>query len=77
MRNHAEFERQQAGSNAPPRLKVKRSELTNLRMVAGNDRKYDKVIIDGRVKEWVGIGWIDLGVPSDADRLLLPEVVED
>ena len=46
-------------------------------MVAGNERKYRKVILDGRVKEWVGIGWIDLGVPSDADRLLLPEVVAD
>lgn len=58
-------------------MRIKRSELQNLRMVAGNERKYRKVIIDGRVKEWVGIGWIDLGVPSDADRLLLPEVVED
>lgn len=77
MRNRAEFDRQQAGSSAPTCLKVKRSELTNLRMVAGNERKYDKVIIDGRVKEWVGIGWIDLGMPSDADRLLLPEVDED
>lgn len=78
MRNHAEFDSQQAGnSNAPTCLKVKRSELTNLRMVAGNERKYDKVIIDGRVKEWVGIGWIDLGMSSDADRLPLPEVVAD
>ena len=58
-------------------MRVKRSELQNLRMVVGNERKYRKVIIDGRVKEWVGIGWIDLGVPSDADQLLLPEVVED
>lgn len=55
---------------------IKRSELKNLRMAAGNERKYRKVIIDGRVKEWVGIGWIDLGVPSDADRLLLPEVAD-
>ena len=58
-------------------MRVKRRELQNLRMGAGNERKYRKVIIDGRVKEWVGIGWIDLGVPSDADQLLLPEVVED
>ena len=40
---------------------VKRSELSNMKMVAGNEKKFDAVIVDGHLKEWVGIGWIDCG----------------
>jgi hypothetical protein len=47
---------------------VKRGELSNLRMAAGNENKYSIVIVDGRVKEWVGIGWIDLRQATEADR---------
>ncbi len=56
---------------------VKRSELSNLRMAAGNEQRIGIVIDDGVVKEWVGIGWIDLG-PADAeDEKKYPKVVED
>lgn len=37
---------------------VRRSDLTNIKMVAGNEKKYSKVIDDGQIIEWVGIGWI-------------------
>jgi hypothetical protein len=57
-------------------MKIKRSELSNLRMTAGNEKKYDKVVIDGKVKEWVGIGWVTLRDASDKDRTRYP-VVED
>lgn len=46
---------------------VKRSELASLLMVAGNEKKYSVVIDGGRIKEWVGIGWIDIGAPTHAD----------
>lgn len=36
------------------------SELANIKMTCGNEKKYSKVIHDGVVKEWVGIGWIDI-----------------
>lgn len=44
---------------------VKSSELASFRMVAGNEKKYDKVIHRHRVKQWVGIGWVDEGPATD------------
>lgn len=41
-------------------LQVQRRELTTIRMVAGNENLHPIVIDDRTVKEWVGIGWIDL-----------------
>lgn len=55
---------------------ITRAELTNLRMVAGNEKKYSVVVIDGVVKEWVGIGWIEIRQPTAEDLKTLP-VVED
>lgn len=54
---------------------VKRSKLSNLRMAAGQEKHYDVVILDGRVKEWVGIGWIDLREAADKDKKKYPTVV--
>jgi hypothetical protein len=51
---------------------IKRSELTNLRMVAGNERKYDNVIIDGVLKNWVGIGWVEIRTATPADKRKYP-----
>jgi hypothetical protein len=53
---------------------VKLSELETLRMVTGNEKKYSKVIVDGQVKEWVGIGWID--IDDEPDEKLYPVVVD-
>lgn len=55
---------------------IKRRELTNLRMVVGNEKKYSVVIIDGVVKEWIGIGWLELREPTEEDLKTFP-VVED
>lgn len=56
---------------------VKRSELSNLRMVAGNELKYHTVIMeDGVVKEWVGFGWVGEDQATKEDRKLYPTVVE-
>jgi len=54
---------------------VKRSELSHIRMVCGNEKKYSKVIVDGKVKEWVAIGWID--IDEKPDKRKYPVMVED
>lgn len=53
---------------------VKRSELSNIRMVAGNEKKYQKIILDGVVKEWVAIGWIEIDDYPDTDKY--PTVID-
>ncbi len=55
-------------------MKVKASELSKLRMTAGNENRYSKVIQDGRLLQWVGIGWIDLGAATEEDCSNYPEV---
>jgi len=36
------------------------SELSKIKMVAGNEFKYPKVINNGKLMEWVAFGWIDI-----------------
>lgn len=55
---------------------VKRSELSILRMVAGNEDLYTKVVDGDRLREWVGIGWVDVGMATEEHRTLYPTVVE-
>lgn len=55
-------------------MKVKASELSKLKMTAGNENSYSKVIQDGRSLQWVGIGWIDLGAATEEDYSNYPEV---
>lgn len=55
---------------------VKRSELGRLRMTAGNERKYNKVIVDGIVREWVGIGWLVLDKATEEDRQNYPTMID-
>lgn len=54
---------------------VAASELSSLRMAAGNERKYSRVIDHGKVKCWVGIGWVNEGDPTPEQELLLPHVI--
>lgn len=56
---------------------VKRSKLSNIRMVAGGEKKIKQVILDGTVREWVGIGWIDCGSPTAQQKQMLRHVIED
>jgi hypothetical protein len=56
-------------------MKIKTSELSSLRMAAGNEKRYPIVIHNGTVKEWVGIGWIELRKATDDDCKRYPEAV--
>ena len=56
---------------------IKRSNLSTIRMAAGNENYIDKVIDEeGNLKDWVAIGWIDCGPASEQDKLKYP-VIED
>ena len=55
---------------------VRRSEISNIRMAAGNEKKYSMVILNGGLKEWVGIGWIPIRSATDDDRKKWPTVAE-
>lgn len=59
-----------------PQLTVRRSDLSTIKMVAGLEDVYTRVIDDGVLKEWVGIGWVNVGPATDADRAKYPTVVE-
>ena len=50
-------------------------KLSNLRMVAGQEKNYSRVICNGKVNEWVGIGWIELDVKPDPDKY--PVVIDE
>ena len=56
---------------------VARSELSSWRMVAGNEDVYSSVIDGDRLKQWVAIGWIDVGMATDEHRSLYPTVKDD
>ena len=54
--------------------KIPRSELSTIRMVAGNEKKYSTVIVDGVIKDWVGFGWVGEDTPTAEQRKTIPEV---
>ena len=50
--------------------KVPARELSSYNMVNGNESKY-RIVVDGDIiKEWVGIGWIELrkATPEDSEN---------
>ena len=53
---------------------IKRSECSRIRMVAGNEKKFSRVIDDGIVKNWVGFGWVDEGAATPEDYKRYPEL---
>ena len=53
---------------------VKAIELTKFKMASGNEKKYQAVIDDGILKEWVAIGWVDLRQATDEDYNHFPVV---
>lgn len=55
---------------------VRRAELSNLRMVAGGEKRRSKVIVEGVLKEWVGIGWITLRQATAHDKRTYPTAVD-
>lgn len=59
----------------PP--KVNPEQLSNLRMTAGGEKRYSIVVDEGRVKEWIGFGWVDLRPAMTADYFKYPEVARE
>ena len=55
---------------------VLRRELGNLRMAAGNEKKYDRVVDGINLMEWVGIGWVRIRTATPRDRKVYPTVVD-
>ena len=53
--------------------KVARKDLTNIAMVCGKEKEISQVIDNGVVKEWVGIGWIELRAATEEDYKTIPE----
>lgn len=53
---------------------VSAEELSSLRMVEGNEKKYTRVVDDLQVKCWVGIGWVTERPAEVADYETLPVV---
>lgn len=58
-------------------MKLHRSSLSPLHMVAGGEKKHPVVVCDNKVMEWVGFGWIELRSPPTPEDLLKYPVVED
>ena len=51
------------------------NEMSNIHMVEKGEAKHPVVILNGSVRRWVGIGWIDEG-PADKDAYgIYPTVV--
>ena len=55
---------------------VLRSELSNLRMVASGEGKYNRVVDGNMLLEWVGIGWCKFRVATARDKATYPTVVD-
>lgn len=53
---------------------VHASKLSNIAMTTGGEKRYSKVIDGDVLKEWVGIGWIDVRNATKADRSKYPMV---
>jgi len=51
---------------------VSLSELTMRKMAAGNEKLYPKIIHEGVVKEWVGVGWLVGDPPSPQEKKTIP-----
>jgi len=55
---------------------IKSKEVSNIKMVAGNEKKFTKVIHNKHIKKWVGIGWVTERKATKVDYKTIPEVVE-
>ncbi len=49
-------------------------DVSTISMVTGGEKRFTKVIHDGAIKEWVGIGWIVIGHARPSDYTKIPEV---
>jgi hypothetical protein len=65
---------EQSRSTRPPPVPV--SKLSTLRMAAGNEKKYSRVIMDKHVLLWVSLGWINERPAQPADFEVYPVVID-
>ena len=56
-------------------LTVRESALSTANMLDGNEYVYPTVIRNGRLLQWMSVGWVDVGEPSEADKNKYPTVV--
>lgn len=54
---------------------VHASELSTIRMAAGNENRFRIVVDEGRRMHWIGIGWVDEGPATPKDCATYPTVV--
>ena len=54
---------------------VQAAELSKFKMAGGNEKKYKAVIDKGILKEWVGIGWVDVREATEEDYEKFPVVL--
>lgn len=57
--------------------RIKPEMCSSIRMTTGGEKKYPIVIDEGRVKDWVGFGWIDIRAADNADYNLYPQIDRD
>jgi hypothetical protein len=57
--------------------KVQLKELTNLKMIAGNEKKYSCVIINGILNDWVGFGWVEVRKATKKDLQKFPIAINN
>lgn len=55
---------------------LSRSDVSNIAMTTGGEKKHPMVIMEGRRKQWVGIGWVDEGNAAPSDKAKFPLVVD-
>jgi len=55
---------------------VKRSDLSTIKMVAGNEKRITRVIDGSTIKNWVGFGWVDEGPATLSDYDKYPIIEE-
>lgn len=55
---------------------LKRKDIANSAMVAGNEDEFTEIILDGVVKKWVGIGWVEVRKATQEDYQKIREVVQ-
>jgi hypothetical protein len=58
-----------------PTKTVPLSKLSTVSMVAGGEKKHPRVIHDGLLKNWVGIGWVTERKATATDKKNYPTAV--
>ena len=51
------------------------AQCSNIRMVAGGEKRIQFVVDRGYLKEWVGIGWVKIRLATARDKRLYRTVI--